>query len=71
MTVMAALAKVMLMTMLLVVPGGLVLAAAYFLARAVHHSWLVDNDRAGFARARHAVTQIRFRDVWREARAAF
>jgi hypothetical protein len=68
---MAALTKMTLVAMALLVPGGLVILAAYFLARAVRQEYRLDQAHAGLSRARHAMARIRFRDVWREARATF
>jgi hypothetical protein len=67
---MAAVMKMLGMAMVLVVPGGLVILCAFFLARAIHHLWAQQSGRVP-TKLYRAMAGVRFRDVLREARATF
>ena len=67
---MAALAKLMCVAMVAVIPGGLVVLFLVILARAVRQGLLRESQHGRFpSRLARAVAAIRMHDVVREARA--
>ncbi len=67
---MAALARLIWVAMVLLVPGGLVLLFTYLLARALLHTWQHEQTSEGLTKVRRVVSSVRLRDIVREARAA-
>lgn len=64
---MLSLAKIVGLVMVLLLPGGIVLLCACFLARAIRHLW---RAQARPRKLRKVIATLSFRDVWREVRAA-
>lgn len=62
--------RVMTLTMMVLVPGGLVVLAAYLLARTVATQMRLEQGTQGHRFAR-AVSTVRMRDVWSNARHTF
>jgi len=64
---MAAVLKVLGVLVLAIVPGGLLVLAAYVLARGVAERWRLEQGTAG-ARIAKALVHVRWRDVWTSAK---
>lgn len=64
---MASVARVMSLILVVVVPGGLLVLGAFAMARVVAEKMRLD-EGSGRLRLARAVSQVRLRDVWREAR---
>ena len=58
--------RLTILTMVLVVPGGLVALAAYLLARAIVRQMQLEQGPGGRRFAR-AVSAVRLRDIWNHA----
>jgi hypothetical protein len=56
---MLALVKLLWVTLLLFLPGGLIFLCGYFLGRAVWHSWQREQDSVGAAKLRKVMAAIR------------
>jgi hypothetical protein len=65
---MAALMKVLGLVVMAVVPGGLLVLAAFVLGRALAAGVKVEQGTAG-RRVARAVVNLKWRDVWAQARA--
>lgn len=66
-TVMVAVSKVLSVVVMVLVPGGLLIAAAYVLARLVTQQMKLEQGPQGHRLAR-AVATVRWSDVMRETR---
>ncbi len=64
---MVAAVRVLGLLVMAIVPGGLLVLAAYVLGKAVADRVKLEHGTAGHRLAR-AVAQVRFRDVWSAAR---
>ncbi len=66
---MAAVLKTFWLMLLVIVPGGLLVLAAYTLAKVVARQWNQTSDHRPAQMVR-AVANVRLKDVWVEARRA-
>src|SRR5689334_4853832 len=62
--------RLMTLTFLVLLPGGLLVLAAYMLARTIARQMRLEQGTNGHRFAR-AVTAVRFRDVWSDTRQSF
>jgi len=65
-----AMLRLMTLTMMVVLPGGLLVLAAYMLARTVATQMRLEQGTGGRRFAR-AVSAVRMRDVWTHTRHTF
>ena len=62
--------RVMTLTMMVLMPGGLLVLAAWMLARTIATQMRLEEGPGGRRFAR-AVSAVRFRDVWSNTRRSF
>ena len=62
--------RLMTLTLVVLMPGGLLMLAAYVLARTVSRQMQLEQGTQGHRFAR-AVSAVRFRDVWSNTRQSF
>lgn len=62
--------RLLTVTLLVLLPGGLVLLAAYLLTRAIARQMQLEQGTSGHRFAR-AVSTVRLREVWSHARQTF
>jgi hypothetical protein len=62
--------RVMTLTLLVLLPGGLMVLAAYVLARTIARQMQLEQGSQGHRFAR-ALSSVRFRDVWSNTRQSF
>ncbi len=67
---MAALARILGVAMVVVVPGGLLVVSLYFVGRAFWTAWTRDRSSVGTTRFLRAVGGVRLQDVMRQVRAS-
>ncbi|MHB8872398.1 MAG: hypothetical protein ACYC8T_01805 [Myxococcaceae bacterium] len=66
---MVSLARLLWVSLVVVVPGGLVLLVGYLLARVMRQSWEHEREAVASERLRKAFAAVHLRALWREARA--
>jgi hypothetical protein len=62
--------RLITLTFLVLLPGGLLMVAAYILARTISRQMQLEQGTQGHRFAR-AVSAVRFRDVWSHTRQSF
>jgi hypothetical protein len=62
--------RLLTLTLLVLLPGGLLMLAAYVLARSISRQMDLEQGTQGHRFAR-AVSAVRFRDVWSHTRQSF
>ena len=62
--------RLMTLTLVVLMPGGLLMLAAYMLARTISRKMQLEQGTQGHRFAR-AVSAVRFRDVWSDTRQSF
>lgn len=62
--------RLITLTLLVLLPGGLLMVAAYILARTISRQMELEQGTQGHRFAR-AVSTVRFRDVWSHTRQSF
>ncbi|MFZ5471281.1 MAG: hypothetical protein ACOZIN_17805 [Myxococcota bacterium] len=67
---MSVLAKMLGLVMMALIPGGIVVLCAYFLALAVREAYAAQ-QMSGGAKLSRAFASVRWKDVWHQARNAF